>query len=449
MACLRASGFPSVKYLDDILCLGFSCNNCQENTKATVDLLTRLGFVINYNKSNLNPQKSCQFLGFILDYPSMTLQLPYSKREKLSQFVDTIIKTKRMCIREFSRFVGSITAACPAIDYGWLHTKSLERAKYLALLKNNDNYDAYLNLPDNLQEDLHWWKNNLLVAVNPIRQQNFNLEIYTDASTSGWGAACGSETTGGFWSSSERSSHINCLELLAIYFGLKSFANNKKNCDILVRVDNTTAISYVNRMGGVQYPHLNSIAKKIWNWCEERKIHIFASYIRSSLNVEADRESRNLNVDTEWELGSREFNNITLNFGVPSIDLFASRTNTKCPLYMSWKRDPFAYNIDAFTLDWSKFFFYAFPPFALILKTLNKIVFDKATGIVVVPHWPSQPWYPLFRSLCVEKILIFPPSKNLLTSPFRSTHPLHRHLSLAACVLSGKDSGDNQYQNRL
>lgn len=221
-----------------------------------------------------------------------------------------------------------------------------------------------------------------------------------------------------------------------------------KNCDILLRIDNTTAISYVNRMGGVQYKHLNSVAQAIWLWCEERNIYIFASYIKSSLNIEADSESRKLNIDTEWELHNDSFIQLTFKLGYPEIDLFASRLNAKCRKYVSWKRDSYTYEVDAFTMKWSPFFFYAFPPFSLILKVLNKIISDKATGIVVVPIWPSQPWYPLFLSLCTCDVVILKPHENLLSSSFRSRHPLRKYLSLAASVLCGRLSTDNKYPNQ-
>lgn len=449
MSHLRSRGFLSVRYLDDILCIGQTASDCLHNANETIKCLTRLGFVINDKKSILIPNKSCKFLGFILDSETMTLQLPDTKRQKIFKETNNILSLRQMRIRDFARYLGSLTAACPAIPYGWLYTKSLEREKYLALLKHSDNYDAVMKVPDKLHDDLHWWNKNILRAINPIRQHKYDLEIFTDASTTGWGVACGSDKSGGHWTTTERANHINYLELLAIYFGLKSIANEKRHCDILLRVDNTTAISYVNRMGGVQYPHLNKISSKIWKWCEEKRIFIFASYIPSSQNIIADAESRKLNIDTEWELGSKEFTKIVCSFNVPDIDLFATRVNAKCPVYISWKKDPFAHNIDAFTIDWSRFYFYAFPPFALILKTLNKIISDEATGIVVVPLWTSQPWYPLFMSLCIREIIIFPPSMHLLLSPFRSIHPLHRHLSLAACVLSGKASEGKRYRNRL
>ena len=37
------------------------------------------------------------------------------------------------------------------------------------------------------------------------------------------------------------------------------------------------------------------------------------------------------------------------------VDLFASRVNAQLKSYVSWRPDPDAMAVDAFTLDWSKF----------------------------------------------------------------------------------------------
>lgn len=230
---------------------------------------------------------------------------------------------------------------------------------------------------------------------------------------------------------------------------LKCFAEDSSNCEILLRIDNTTAIAYVNKMGGVQYLGLDKVAKDIWRWCEERNIWLFASYIRSKDNVEADQGSRIQNIDTEWELAEYAFTKIENAFGVPEIDLFASRSNTKCSRFCAWQRDPEAHSIDAFTLDWARWKFYAFPPFALILRVLRKLIDDRAEGIVVVPYLPTQPWYPLFRSILVGEPIMFEPSANLLLSPCRSqVHPLATKLALVAERLSARPTDGKMFQKR-
>ena len=78
---------------------------------------------------------------------------------------------------------------------------------------------------------------------------------------------------------------------------------------------------------------------------------------------EADQLSRNLNLNLEWSATDDVFSLVLKAFPFrPTIDLFA------LPTYLSWKPDPFARFVDAFTVNWVLHPFYAFPP--LILKGL-------------------------------------------------------------------------------
>lgn len=155
----------------------------------------------------------------------------------------------------------------------------------------------------------------------------------------------------------------------------------------------------------------------------------------------ADEGSRVRNMDTEWQLADYAFNKITKKFGLPSIDLFASRINTKCEKYCSWERDPDAFAINAMTIDWRNEFWFAFPPFSLITKIIKKIRDEGSRGILVVPLWTVQPWFPEFKKLLVSEMMVFNPSIHLLISPCRKfIHPLSDNLSLACGILSGRRS---------
>lgn len=437
MQHLRSLGYLSVYYLDDILLIGKDYNDCKNNLEATENLLKSLGFVINYKKCLMTPNKSCTFLGFNINSENFTISLPSEKRSKIKNEVLNLQQAKMCTIRSFARMLGLLTSACPAVAYGWSHTKLFERVKYLNL-KNNEDYDKIISIPDYIQPDFQWWLSCIDKTFNLIRKNNFALEIYSDASATGWGASCGSKTANGHWSPDESKKHINELELIAAFFALKIFSKNIFDSEIVMRIDNNTAISYVNRMGGVQFPHLNTVARQIWDLCESHNNFVFASYIASADNTVADAESRKKSSDTEWELQTLAYKRIVSTFSCPEIDLFASRLNHKCARYASWHGDPEALFVDAFTENWRKYFFYAFPPFCLMLKVLSKIMNDKATGIVVAPHWPNQPWFPLFHKLRTSELLILDASPNLLSSPCRQSHPLHKTLSLMVGVLCGR-----------
>lgn len=434
---LRTRGFISVNYLDDFLLIGQTYSECIHNVHTTIKVLQSLGFVINFNKSQITPKMECKFLGFIFNTKEMSFYLPEEKKQRIFHKTTEFLNLKKCTIRYFAEFIGLLTSACPAVRYGWMYTKLFERQKFLAL-GNSDNYNSKMFVPSSLQQDLNWWKSNILRSKNLIRSNNYCLEIYSDASTTGWGVACNNNSAHGNWAESELELHINILELKAAFYGLKIFASDLRDCDILLRIDNTTAICYINRMGGIQHLHLNDLARTIWQWCELRNINIFASYIKSSDNIIADRESRKIIIDTEWELAKHAFKQITIKFGKPAFDLFASSQNFKCSRYASWKLDPFSEVIDAFTFNWRNLNFYAFPPFSMITRVLQKIVTDKAEGILVVPLWQSQPWYPLWSKLIVSDKIFFGPDQYLLHSPFRMYHPLHADLVLVAAKLSGK-----------
>ena len=61
--------------------------------------------------------------------------------------------------------------------------------------------------------DLDWWEEKVLTGYNKIHNK-FVLEIFSDASGSGWGAACNGEVIFGTWSNEKRENHINYLELM-------------------------------------------------------------------------------------------------------------------------------------------------------------------------------------------------------------------------------------------
>lgn len=446
ISLLRSKGLVSNLYLDDFLLLGESFEECQKNVLVTQDTLTKLGFIINFKKSSLVPRQSCIYLGFKYDTKEFTVSLPEEKISRLIRLTQTFKEKTVFKIRDFSSFIGSITSCCPVIPYGWVYTKFFEREKFKALAKRRGNFNSKMRISSTkLSEDYYWWLLHFRSKMS-LKPHSYALEIFSDASRTGWGIFCNGQRTHGFWSDEDKKFHINHLELLAAFFGLKCFASKLSDCSILCKIDNKTAIACINRMGSVRYPKLNEISRRLWQWCEERRIFIFASYIKSSDNREADEQSRMIGCETEFELNPEIFKKITSIFGKPDIDLFASRTNKKCETFVSWRRDPESFAIDAFTLPWSNLNFYAFPPFSMLLKVLQKILDDKAEGIVVAPFWTTQPWYPLFTSLLTQDAVFFKPKNNLLLFPDRSPHPLCPQLTLVVGRLSGKRSREGEFQ---
>ena len=203
-----------------------------------------------------------------------------------------------------------------------------------------------------------------------------------------------------------------------------------------------------NNKGGVKSSPCHIVAKNIWEWAIERNNILSAQHLPGKENTVADRASRIFDVNTEWSLSNSIFEKIESQFGSFEIDLFASRLNKKCKKFISWKPDPEAYMVDAFLTNWGDIYFYAFPPFSVIMMALTKIEADQATGVIVCPLWRTQAWFPKLMGMVIEPPLLLP--HGILSLPFQQeARHKQKNLRLMACRVSGKSSLVEAFQKGL
>jgi hypothetical protein len=84
--------------------------------------------------------------------------------------------------------------------------------------------------------------------------------------------------------------------------------------------------------------------------------------------------------------------------------------------------------------------FYAFPPFCIYInQVLQKISEEKATGIIVIPHWPTPSWWPYLTNMLINCPLMLPSTQTTLMLPShpQKIHPLQKRLRLLMRHLSG------------
>ena len=124
---------------------------------------------------------------------------------------------------------------------------------------------------------------------------------------------------------------------------------------IHLTMDNTTDLTYISKYGGSVSAELNKLTKKIWLWCLKRNITLQATHLAGTLNLTADEESRVMRDRSDWMLCPRVFVKINQRTGPLQVDLFASQLTKQLKDFVSWRPNPGAMAIDAFTLDWTKF----------------------------------------------------------------------------------------------
>ena len=306
---LRREGVTCTFYIDDSLYLNHSKNVLEANTNKALSLFHSLGFTVNAEKSSLTPSRQIVHLGFVRDTTAYTVSLPAEKVDKIKEECVKLLQSHGVTIRQFSKLIGLLVSSFLAIRYAQLHTRYLEIYKTQSLHKLHS-YDHTIYLSKKIRSELTWWHEhtndcNGRSISEILGLDSWQFEVYTDASSYGWGATLFQagkclRKTGGRWLNREKQQHINILELRAIQFALFAFRTFLAHCYVRLHCDNTTAISYINKFGGCRNTSMNYLSRKIWLWCIDNKVSITAIHIPGIHNILADRLSRKFTDNIEW-----------------------------------------------------------------------------------------------------------------------------------------------------
>ena len=145
-------------------------------------------------------------------------------------------------------------------------------------------------------------------------------------------------------------------------------------------VDSTTVMTTIKQMGTCHSWENNCLAKQIWEWCISCNVWLTVEHILGKENTEAHKESPLAGKDTQWPLQSSFFKAATDKLGVtPGIDLIIQRLYCQLKPYIACKPDLEAPAINVSRRDC---IFYAFPPFSVTSRVLQKISQEEATGLL-------------------------------------------------------------------
>ena len=190
------------------------------------------------------------YTGFWIDTIQMTLQITEEKADKIVAICTTLLNDTSPTIREVAQVMGNLVAAFPAVPNGQFYYRELEKCKIKALAHSAGNFDSYLVLTAKALYELRWWIDNIRTVKRPIHSLDIDLIIHSDASKMAWGSTEGTNPTGGRFSYEENDLHINIQELMAAKFSLMSYCSKYVFNHVKFKLDNSTAIAYINHMGG-------------------------------------------------------------------------------------------------------------------------------------------------------------------------------------------------------
>ena len=334
-------------------------------------------------------------MGFCIDLSIYIISIPSERILSAVQVIDSIrFQYPSSTARKLAQFVGKI------ISMGFVFgniTRIMTRYSHFDILRS-PTWDSKISLSGSTLNELCFWKDNI-PSLNSRRllsvQSLYTRVCYSDASSTG----CASymlefhnTISHKMWSVEEAQKSSSYRELKAISLGLESFLPLVKGHTIKWYTDNQS-VSRIVEVGSMK-KDLQRLALRIFSMCLLNCITLEVEWIPRSANDRADFLSRVVDYD-DWRVNRDYFLLAEEKWGPHSVDRFANHENTQLPRFNSRFWCPGTEAVDAFSVSWAGENNWLVPPIFLIPRVLNHMVALGGRATLVVPAWPSAPFWPL------------------------------------------------------
>lgn len=197
---LHSRGIRLIIYLDDFLILNETKVGREKDFHTVKLFLMSCGFFINHEKSQPIASQSIEYLGLIVDSTNMTLSLRQEKLLDILSLCSDLLFSTCCSLRILSKLLGLLNWGVHCVPFAQSHFRAIQNCYNSNLLSKS--YDELMELDADSLADIFWWKSNILTVngrqITPLEP---DFVIFSDASSSGWGASMNELTSNGPWTS--------------------------------------------------------------------------------------------------------------------------------------------------------------------------------------------------------------------------------------------------------
>ena len=287
----RGRGLKVIIYLDDGIVAVCGKDRAISESVLVKSDLENAGFVINVEKSQLDPSHSIEWLGFVIDLSKGEFSVPDSKLSKLKYKLQEIKNSKLVSERQIASVAGTIISM--PLSLGSV-SRIMTRGLY-AVLNNRTSWYQMLSLTKEALKEIDFWVERIpqFNGQNIWPKPSALRLVYSDASFTGFGGYavehC-SLVANGQWSAEEAAQSSTWRELCAVNLVLKSFQKKLANERVRWFTENQNVVRIVQH--GSPKHALQAEALDIFSLCVSNKITLEPEWILRRQNELADYFSR-------------------------------------------------------------------------------------------------------------------------------------------------------------
>ena len=411
----RGRGFKVVMYIDIVMPQQQAASDA---CKIVQQSLEEAGFLLNKQKSHLDPEHKGTWLGFHIDLAKGTIAIPENKVAELIALLRSALRERALKAKAVASIVGKIISMGLGIGpVARLRTRYLYR-----LIVQRKSWDDTLNLDNDAINEIQFWLNSIesFNGQSIWKSASAVRLVYADASSTGYGGYVlehGHHIAHGQWTLNEMVKSSTWRELTAVVRILRAVARKLANYRVRWFTDNQNLVRIIN--AGSRVSELQTIVLEIFNLAFRYQIKLEPEWIPRGENELADYYSRLVDYD-DWAINPAVFWVLDSLWGLHTIDRFANSRNAQLPRFNSRYWNPCTEAVDAFTVNWSGENNWWCPPVCLIPRVIQHASVCRVVGTLIVPHWVSSPFWPILCptgtkfAYMVKEVVQLPRSSDLI-----------------------------------
>ena len=220
---IRLQGIRVHAYLDDWIQPSASEGQSWHHSRKLLSTVLDLGFLPNWDKSELIPVQDFNFLGAQFNL-GLALVSPSADRvASFQQAMTKLLGAKEASARQLHSLLGQMESMANLLTLGRAFKRCLQWELKERWSQSSAQWDSKIVLGPWFSNAVRPWTDiDFLKSMSPLHHPVPQLHLFTDSSLEGWGAHMEEHMASGYWSPAWKTQHINVLEMQAVWLSSSS-----------------------------------------------------------------------------------------------------------------------------------------------------------------------------------------------------------------------------------
>ena len=178
VSLLRQQGVKLHVYLDDWLISADTPEQAQLQAQTTIKVLQFLGWIINFEKSDLTPSQDFQFIGMQFNTRRFTVAPLPKMRVKVQSVHQHWMADPTITARDLLRLLGMLVFMASLVRWGRLRLRPVQWWAAAAWCQRTGNWSNRIQVPQWVLSEVAWWSSPAVLQGLPLATKETEVILH-------------------------------------------------------------------------------------------------------------------------------------------------------------------------------------------------------------------------------------------------------------------------------